>query len=554
MKIIIIGGVAGGATAAARIRRMNEQAEIILFERGSHISYAGCGLPYYIGGTIRERSQLLLQTPEGMARRYRTDVRILSEVIALNPVDKTVTVRHTVSGETYVESFDRLLLSTGAEPLLPSIGGTGSRPGIFTLRNVADADAMKAFLTQRQPKRAVVVGGGFIGLEMTENLHHAGLTEIHIVEAASQLAPVLDYSMAAIVCRHLKEKGVRVWTEEKVAGFASSATGAAAITVQLESGRQIETELLVLSMGIRPDTKLAVEAGLAIGPSGGIAVNEFMQTSHPDIYAAGDAAELLHPVITSGRMIPLAGPANKQARIAADNILEGNRHVYKGAAGTSVAKVFGLTVAASGVAAKTLKSRGAEYVSSHTHGLSHAGYYPEALPVSIKIIFDPNGGQLLGAQVVGCDGVDKRIELLSQIIRSKGTVHDLAEVEQAYAPPYSSAKDPVNVAGFVAENILAGKVKTVHWREIASLDARQDFLLDVRTESEHRAGCIEGSTLIPLDTLRDRLDRIPRNRRIIVYCAVGLRGYLAARILMQHGFHEVYNLSGGITTYDYATR
>jgi NADPH-dependent 2,4-dienoyl-CoA reductase/sulfur reductase-like enzyme/rhodanese-related sulfurtransferase len=552
MKILIIGGVAGGATAAARMRRMNEKAEIILFERNNYISYANCGLPYYIGGTIDERNKLLLQTPKGMNERYCVDVRVNSEVISLNPAEKTITVKHLISGETYVESFDKLLLATGAEPLRPPIAGI-EHPDIFTLRNLTDTDAIKTFVQERKPKRAVIVGGGFIGLEMSENLHDTG-AEVHIIEMTNQVMAPLDYSMAAIVHHHLKEKGVQLWLGEKVAGFTPLASPGNGLAVELESGKSIDADLVVLSMGVCPEKKLAQEAGLEIGKLGGIAVNEFMQTSHPDMYAVGDVAEVFNPVTDCQAMIPLAGPANKQARIAADNILEGNCHVYKGAIGASVAKVFDLTVAATGASAKLLKRYGIDYISSYTHGLSHAGYYPNALPLSVKIVFSPKDGQLFGAQVVGSDGADKRIEMFSQVIRRKGTVYDLAELEQAYAPPYSSSKDPVNTAGFVAENILAGKVKIIHWRDIQSLDFAKDFLLDVRTRGENRQNRIEGSVVIPVDELRDRLNEIPRNRRIIVHCAVGLRGYVAARILIQNGFKEVYNLSGGMATYTYATQ
>jgi NADPH-dependent 2,4-dienoyl-CoA reductase/sulfur reductase-like enzyme/rhodanese-related sulfurtransferase len=530
---------------------MDEKAEIILFERGSHISYANCALPYYIGGTIGRRDSLLLQTPEGMSKRYAVDVRIHTEVTALNPAEKTVAATDLLSGETYIERFDKLLLATGAEPLRPPVAGINS-PGIFTLRSLADAGTLKAFVQERKPKRAVIVGGGFIGLEMSESLHSAG-AEVHIVEMAGQVMDSLDYSMAAIVHHHLKEKGVRLWLGEKAAAFVPLSSAGGGIAVELESGKSIEAGLVVLTAGVCPETKLAQEAGLETGAHGGIAVNEFMQASHPDIYAAGDAVEVFNPVTGSQALIPLAGLAHKQARIAADNILEGNSRAYGGAVGASAVRVFGLTVASAGVSAKQLKRCGTEYISSYTHGLSHAGYYPGARPLSVKIVCSPKDGQLFGAQVVGSDGADKRIEMFSQVIRRKGTVYDLAALEQAYAPPYSSAKDPVNVAGFVAENILAGKVKIVHWRDVQSPDFAKDFLLDVRTEGENRQSRIEGSVLIPVDELRGRLHEIPRDRRIIVYCAVGLRGYVAVRILVQHGFSEVYNLSGGITTYACAT-
>ena len=424
MKILIVGGVAGGATAAARMRRIDEKAEIILFERGDHISYANCGLPYYIGGTIGRRSELLLQTPGGMGERYAVDVRVNSEAVSLNLTEKTLRVKRLASGETYAESFDKLLLATGAEPLRPPIPGIESS-GIFTLRNLADADTIRAFVKERRPRCAVVVGGGFIGLEMAENLHKTG-AKVHLVEREEQVMAPLDYSMAAIVHQHLAAKGVRLWLGEKALGFTPPKARGKWIAVQLARGGTIGADLVVLCLGVRPEKKLAQEAGLAIGQSGGIVVNEYMQTSHPDVYAAGDAVEVFNPATASPMIVPLAGPAGKQARIAADNIVGGNRSAYKGAVGASVAKVFNLTVASAGASAKLLKRLGADYISSYTHSLSHAGYYPGASPLSIKIMFSPKDGQLFGAQVVGAEGVDKRIDLLSQVIRRKGTVSDLA--------------------------------------------------------------------------------------------------------------------------------
>lgn len=548
MKILIVGGVAGGATVAARLRRLDEQAEVILFERGAYVSYANCGLPYYIGGTIAQRSKLFVQTVKGFTDRFRIDIRTEQEVTAIDRARKQVTVRRTTTGETYTETYDRLVLSPGAEPLRPAIEGIDS-PRIFTLRSVPDTDAIKRYVDEQHPRRAVVVGGGFIGLEMAENLHHLGL-RVDVVEMADQVMAPLDFSMAALVHRHLTDRGVGLYLKDGVVRFEESPAGR--VTVSLQSGRQIVSDLVILSIGVRPETTLAREAGLEIGERRGIAVNEYMQTSDPAIYALGDAVEVPHLVTGRPALIPLAGPANKQGRIVADNIVLGNTHRYRGSIGTSVAKVFDLTVAAAGANAKLLKACGIEYIESFTHGASHAGYYPDALPLAIKILFAPGTGRLLGAQVVGCDGADKRIEMFEQIIRTGGTVYDLTELEHAYAPPYSSAKDPVNMSGYVAENILAGRVRVIQWREIAAL-GDETLRIDVRTRDEFAMGSIPGFVNIPLDELREHLDELPRERPVVVSCAVGLRGYLASRILTQHGFRDVRNLSGGYTTWRAAT-
>lgn len=548
MKILIVGGVAGGATVAARLRRLDEQAEVILFERGKYVSYANCGLPYYIGGTIAQRPKLFVQTVKGFTDRFRIDIRTEQEVTAIDRARREVTVRRVATGETYTESYDRLVLSPGAEPLRPPIEGIDNRR-IFTLRSVPDTDAIKQYVDAQQPRRAVVVGGGFIGLEMAENLHHLGL-QVDVVEMADQVMAPLDFSMAALVHRQLTDRGIGLYLKDGVVRFEETPDGR--VTVHLQSGRQITTDLVILSIGVRPETRLAREAGLEIGERRGIVVNEYMQTSDPEIYALGDAVEVRHLVTGRPALIPLAGPANKQGRIVADNILLGNTHVYKGSIGTSVAKVFDLTVAAAGANAKLLKANGIEYIESFTHGASHAGYYPDALPLAIKILFAPGSGRLLGAQVVGCDGADKRIEMFEQIIRTGGTVYDLTELEHAYAPPYSSAKDPVNMAGYVAENILAGRVRVIQWREIAAL-GDETLRIDVRTRDEFAMGSIPGFVNIPLDELREHLDELPRERPVVVSCAVGLRGYLASRILTQHGFRDVRNLSGGYTTWRVAT-
>lgn len=547
MNYLIIGGVAGGATVAARLRRMDEKANIILFERGKYVSYANCGLPYYIGDTINNREKLFVQTAKGFTDRFRIDIRTEQEVTAIRPDKKEVEIKNLSTGETYTETYDKLVLSPGAEPLRPSIEGIGSKK-IFTLRNVPDTDTIKNYVNTENPKRAIVVGGGFIGLEMAENLHDLGI-QVDVVEMANQVMAPLDFSMAAIVHRQLTDKGVGLHLEDGVSRFEEKDGG---VTVHLRSGKQIATDMVLLSIGVRPETKLAKDAGLAIGERGGIAVNDYMQTSDADIYALGDAVEVRHLVTGQPALIPLAGPANKQGRIVADNIVFGNKEKYPGSIGTSIAKVFDLTVAAAGANAKLLQRNNIPYISSYTHGASHAGYYPGAVPLSIKILFAPENGKLLGAQIVGFNGVDKRIEMLAQVIQRGGTVHDLAELEHAYAPPYSSAKDPVNMAGFVAENILNKKSRIIQWRELAELPA-DTIRIDVRTHDEYKLGTIPGFINIPVDELREHLDELPKEKPIVVTCAVGLRGYLAYRILVQNGFKHVRNLSGGYKTWSVAT-
>lgn len=547
MNYLIIGGVAGGATVAARLRRMDEKANIILFERGKYVSYANCGLPYYIGDTINNREKLFVQTAKGFTDRFRIDIRTEQEVTAIRPDKKEVEIKNLSTGETYTETYDKLVLSPGAEPLRPGIEGIGSKK-IFTLRNVPDTDTIKNYVNTENPKRAIVVGGGFIGLEMAENLHDLGI-QVDVVEMANQVMAPLDFSMAAIVHRQLTDKGVGLHLEDGVSRFEEKDGG---VTVHLRSGKQIATDMVLLSIGVRPETKLAKDAGLAIGERGGIAVNDYMQTSDADIYALGDAVEVRHLVTGQPALIPLAGPANKLGRIVADNIVFGNKKKYPGSIGTSIAKVFDLTVAAAGANAKLLQRNNIPYISSYTHGASHAGYYPGAVPLSIKILFAPENGKLLGAQIVGFNGVDKRIEMLAQVIQRGGTVHDLAELEHAYAPPYSSAKDPVNMAGFVAENILNKKSRIILWRELAELPA-DTIRIDVRTHDEYKLGTIPGFINIPVDELREHLDELPKEKPIVVTCAVGLRGYLAYRILVQNGFKHVRNLSGGYKTWSVAT-
>ena len=543
MKYVLIGGVAGGATTAARLRRNDETAEIILFEKGSYISYANCGLPYYIGDVIAERDNLFLQTPESFGSRFRTDVRVESEVIAIDRTAKKVRVRQS-NGNEYDETYDKLILSPGATPIRPALPGIDTE-GIFTLRNVRDTDQIKNYLNQHTVQNAIVIGAGFIGLEMAENLHHLGIN-VSIVEMAPQVMAPLDYSMAALVHQHLTEKGVNLYLGESVTGFDPKEKG---MDLLFESGRTLPADLVILAIGVRPETTLARSAGLEIGNAGGIRVNEYLQTSDPDIYAVGDAIEYPHPLSGKPWLNYLAGPANRQGHIAADNIVSGNQLKYEGSIGTGIAKVFDMTVATTGLPAKRLKQWEMPYISSTTHSGSHAGYYPGALPMSIKITFDPKNGKLLGAQAVGFDGVDKRIDELALLIKQGATIYDLQEIEHAYAPPFSSAKDPVAIAGYTAGNILEGKVKMIYWREMAHFNPACQVLLDVRTRDEHELGSIVGSLNIPLDELRHRLSELPQDKEILVYCAIGLRGYIASRILMQSGFSNVRNLSGGYKTY-----
>ncbi|CDD91519.1 pyridine nucleotide-disulfide oxidoreductase [Bacteroides intestinalis CAG:315] len=545
MKYIIIGGVAGGATAAARLRRVDEKSDILLLEKGKYISYANCGLPYYIGGVIDEREKLLVQTPASFGQRFRVDVRVENEVIAIHPQNKTITVR-TVDGGEYEETYDKLLLSPGATPVRPSLGGIDSE-GIFTLRNVEDTDRIKSYLTEHAVKRAVVVGAGFIGLEMAENLHHAGVS-VSVVEMGNQVMAPIDFSMAAPVHQHLVQKGVSLYLEEGVTHFQRTEQG---ITVFLKSGKTIPADMVLLSIGVRPATALAKDAGLKIGEAGGIWVNEYLETSEKDIYAVGDAIEYPHPLTGKPWLNYLANPANRQGRIVADNMVFGNKVSYEGAIGTSIAKVFDMTVASTGLAAKRLKQWEMEYQSSVTHSASHAGYYPDALPLTLKLTFHPVTGKLYGAQCIGYEGVDKRIDQIARLIKRGGTVYDLMETEHTYAPPFSSAKDPIAIAGYVASNIISGAMPIITWRELVQ-QKNEVMLIDTRTPEEFSFGSIPGAINIPLDDLRDRMSEVPTSKPVVLFCAVGLRGYLAQRILMGNGYRNVRNLSGGYKLYSAA--
>lgn len=543
MKHIIIGGVAGGATAAARIRRADEGAEIVMLERGKYISYANCGLPYYIGGVITDRERLFVQTPESFGKRFNIDVRVENEVIEIQPKAHTVTIRRK-DGSQYTEKYDKLLLSPGASPVRPPLPGIDSE-GIFTLRNVNDTDRIKTYLTAKNVKRAVVVGAGFIGLEMAENLHHAGVN-VSVVEMGNQVMAPVDFSIAAHLHQHLTQKGVSLYLEQAVAAFERKGNE---IRVMLKSGETIVADMVILSIGVRPETTLAKAAGLRIGETGGIWVDNYLQTSEADIYAVGDAIEFPHPITGKPWLNYLANPANRQGRIVADNMVEGNKYGYEGAIGTAIAKVFDMTVASTGLAAKRLKQLGMEYAVSVTHSGSHAGYYPDALPLTVKLVFHPKTGKLYGAQCVGYDGVDKRIDQIALLIKQGGTVYDLIRLEHAYAPPFSSAKDPIAIAGYVASNIISGAMPAITWRELLATDRNQVMLLDVRTAEEFSFGSLPGAISIPLDDLRERMQELPKDKEIIVFCAVGLRGYLAQRILRGHGFTAVRNLIGGYKTF-----
>lgn len=544
-KYVITGGVAGGATAAARLRRRDEHAEIILLERGEYISFANCGLPYYIGGTIKKRDDLLVTTAKDFSRRYRIDIRPFSEVLTIDRARMHVEIMDHQKGETYLESYDKLILSPGAAPLKPPLPGIED-PRIFTLRNIPDTDGIKQYVDSQNPQHAVVVGGGFIGLEMAENLAHRGI-KVTIVEMADQVMTPLDLEMAHLVQEHLKQKKVVLELNNGITGF-SDRDGQ--LSVSTRSGLTIDCDMVLLSAGVRPENQLAVQAGLPIGRKGGIIVNNAMQTQDPHIYAVGDAIETRDLITGMEIMTPLAGPANKQGRIAADNV-SGRRSIFKGTLGTAVAKVFDLTVASTGKNEKSLKILGIPYKKSFTSSGSHASYYPGSEMMTIKLLFSPSNGTVLGAQIVGGKGVDKRIDVIATAIKGCLSVFDLEELELAYAPPYSSAKDPVNIAGFVAANILKGDMETVYPEDLKALDPETDVLIDLRTPVEIKMfGALPGSINIPVDDLRQHLNRLDKTKTYILYCAVGLRGYIAYRILSQHGF-KAKNLSGGFTVSRY---
>lgn len=542
MKVLIVGGVAGGASAAARLRRLDEQAEIILLERGEFISFANCGLPYYIGGEIPKQAALTLQTPESFRRRFRVDVRIFSEAAAIHPAEKTVTIREA-TGREYQESYDRLILSPGAQPVRPPLEGMdGER--VFTLRNIPDTLRIKTFIEERRPRKAVIIGGGYIGVEMAENLKKAGIAPV-IVEMGDHLIAPLDADMAADVHHCLEKCGVELSLKNEVLGIKEAPGGGLCIATRRG---ELPADMVILSAGVRPDTAIAQAAGLACNERGAILVDEAMRTSSPDIYAVGDAVETVNFVTGKKGYTPLAGPANRQGRIAADHIC-GLPSRYTGTQGSSILKVFDMTVAATGLNERDAKAAGIDYDKAFTYSPSHAGYYPGGKNMSVKTIYAKNTGKILGAQIVGYDGVDKRCDIFAVAIRAGLTAFDLTRLELCYAPPFSSAKDPVNMAGFVIENTLTGKVKNFHWDEVERLPRDGSVtLLDVRTPSERAAGHIPGFRHIPLDDLRERVGELEKGKPVYVHCHSGLRSYLACRILTGMGF-DCYNLSGGYRLY-----
>ncbi|MFZ7131675.1 MAG: CoA-disulfide reductase [Eubacteriales bacterium] len=546
-KVLIVGGVAGGASAAARLRRNDENAEIIMFERGEYISFANCGLPYYIGNIIEERDALLVETPEEMNKRFKIDVRVNNEVVSIDRDNKKVQVKNLKTGEEYSESYDKLILSPGSSPLKPPIPGIDA-PNIFTIWNIPDTDAIKNYVDTKEIKKAAVVGGGFIGLEMAENLHELGY-EVSIVELADQVMAPIDYEMAQILHKNIATNGVDLRLNDGVKEF-NYKDGVTEIT--LNSGNKIDADIVILSIGVRPNSKLAKDSGLKINDRGGIIVDSTLKTSDEDIYAVGDVIEVEDFVNGGKTMVPLAGPANKQGRIAANNIA-GINDVYKGTQGTSVAKVFDFTVSSTGANEKTLKrlgkKYGEDYLVAYAHNNNHAGYYPGSSKINMKIIFEKEGGKILGVQAVGMDGVEKRVDVIATAMRYDGTVYNLADLELAYAPPYGSAKDPVNMLGFLGENILEGKMDVIQWFELDDLNSDEYTILDVREAEERDLGFVPNSINISVDDLRDNLDKLDKNKTIVLYCATGIRAYVATRILLQNGFGKVKNLSGGFTTY-----
>ena len=539
-KIVIIGGVAGGATAATRLRRLNEEDKIVLFEKGEYISFANCGLPYHVGGVIKERENLLLQTVDGMNQQYGLDVRNFSEVLEINPQSKSVTVLNHQTGESYVESYDKLIISTGAKAIVPSIDGLEEAQNVFRLRNIPDMDQIKAYIAENQIATATVVGGGFIGLEMMENLVELGI-QVQLIEMAPQVMPTIDIEMAQLIHSQMNIHGVNLILNDGLKEFRQNGR-----ELLLTSGKTLQTDMTILSIGVLPENTLAKVAGLELGYKGGIKVNQQLQTSQPDIYAIGDAIEVIDLVSGQPTHIPLAWPANRQGRLVAD-IINGSDAGYFGTQGTAVAKVFELTVASTGNSERLLKQAGIEYETIHIHPNSHAGYYPGASPIALKLLFGIDG-KILGAQAIGTEGVEKRIDVIATAMRFGARADQLASIELSYAPPYSSAKDPVNMLGYTADNILSGKVATFQWSQVDELISNNAFLLDVREEFELATGTIESSHHIPLNQLRQRLGELPKNQPIYVYCQVGHRGYNAARILSQAGF-DVKNLDGGYKTY-----
>lgn len=544
MKVVIIGGVAGGATAAARIRRLDEKAEIMVFEKSGFISYANCGLPYYIGGTIENEVDLTLQTPQSFYSRFRVDMRVYHEVISINPDSKTVTVKNLGTGEVFEESYDKLLISTGARPVKPPFDGIDS-DRIFTLRTVEDTLKIKKYVTENKSKSAVIVGGGFIGIEVAENLHELGMN-VTLVEAAQQLMSPFDSDMAAFIHAEIRKNGINLMLNTMVEGFADTESG---INVKLKDKDTLNADMVVMAIGVAPDTALAKNAGLALGIKDSIVVNDRMETSHLDIYAVGDAVQIKNFVTDSDTLISLAGPANKQGRIAADNICGGDSR-YTGGQGSSVIKIFDLTAASTGINERTATQSGLAFDKVILSPMSHAGYYPGGKIMTMKVIFEKETYRILGAQIIGYDGVDKRIDVLAAAIRAGMKAYDLAELDLAYAPPYSSAKDPVNMAGYIIENIKNGVVKQWYYEDVDNLiNDGGVTLLDARTQTEYSRGHIEGFINIPVDSLRERIGELDKSKPVYVMCQSGLRSYIASRILVGNGF-DAYNFAGGFRFYD----
>ncbi len=543
-KIIIVGGVAGGATAAARIRRLDEQAEIIVFERSCFVSYANCGLPYYIGGVIQDKEELTLQTPENFRERFRIDVRVRHEVTAIHPDKKTVSVKNLKTGEEFEENYDKLLLSPGARPVQPNLPGVGI-DNLFTLRTVEDTLRIREFVLKEKPKSAVLAGGGYIGLEVAENLRELGM-DVTIVQRPNQVLNPLDYEMATFVHAKMREKGIHLMLGHSVEGFEQKDGKTMVI---LKDGEPLKTDMVILAIGVAPDTHLAKEAGLTLGIKNSIVVNERMETSVPDIYAVGDAVEVHHRITGQKALISLAGPANKQGRIAADNICGGNSS-YKGSQGSSVIKIFDMTVATTGLNEQAAKQAGIDCDKVYLSPSSHASYYPGGTMMTMKVLFEKETYRLLGAQIIGYDGVDKRIDVLATAMAAGMSALELQDLDLAYAPPYSSAKDPVNMAGFMIDNIETGTLKQFFWDEVGELpDDGSVVLLDTRTTEEYGRGHINGFVNIPLDELRERIGEIRRGLPVYVMCQSGLRSYLSCRILAQNGF-DCYNFSGGYRLYE----
>ena len=546
-KILIVGGVAGGAGTAARLRRLDENARIILFERGSYISFANCALPYYIGGEITDKNALTVQTVQSFTARFNVDVRIHSNVTAIHPDTKTVSVHDTQNNRVYEESYDSLVLSPGAEPVRPPIEGIQSER-VFTLRSIPDTFAIKEFIEKKYARSAAIVGGGFIGIEMAENLKRAGL-EVTLIEMADQVIAPVDYDIACEVHAHLQEKGVRLQLNSALSSVSDTGS---ALDIQLTGGN-VKADMMILAIGVNPESALAHAAGLKLSPKGAIVVDEHMRTSDPSIYALGDAVQIKDFVSEQDGYVPLAGPANKQARIVAD-VICGVPSSYCGTQGSSIIKAFDLTVGATGINEKTAKRLGIAYEKSFTYSSNHASYYPGAQSMSIKTLYDPQSGNILGAQIVGREGVDKRLDVFATAIRARMKAADLAQLELSYAPPYNSAKDPVNIAGFVIENIRSGRMNIFHWHDVKALTADDTLtLLDVRTPAEYERSHVEGWLNFPLDDIRKRLSELDKTKPVYLMCQIGLRGYIASRILVQHGF-TVYNLSGGYRLYDLVSR